>query len=265
MIQTMSCHENDLRALTLLGLSLSQSKVYITIAKTEPADAKTIWKLTKVGRQDIYRILLELQKMNLVERIVASPSMYRAIPLEEGVSILLERRKEENRKLEAEAEKFIKNHQRNNKAIHHDGFQLIFIPEGKARVFRMHQSVGRTQRTADLTSTLRKWAIGIELLEKEVNKGVQTRGIVFTDDHNWYEKLEQPYFEKPNLQLRWLPRSQLDTDYCIYDGREAFISVNPADGGQEKSRCIWTDYPSIIKLLQNHFEMNWNMAKAKAD
>ena len=260
----MSYSEDDLRTLTRLGLSVSQSKVYITIAKAEPANAKTIWKLTEVGRQDIYRVLLELQKKGLVERIIASPSMYRAIPLEEGVSILLERKKDEANKLSAEAQKMVKKHQCNETTIHLNGFQLVFIPENEALVFRLHQSVGRIRETADILSSLKRWATGIEILEEEMKKGVQTRGIVVTDDRNWLKKLKQPFFAQPNLQMRSMP-PHVDADYCIYDKREAYISTNPEDGDWRKARCLWTNYPSIIKLLQDHFEMRWSIAKENVE
>ena len=86
--------------LTELGLSTTQAKIYLALVKTENQTAQTISKLSTVSRPDVYRVLNQLQDLGLVEKIIAKPEEFRAIPIEEGVSILLQRRINKTRELQ---------------------------------------------------------------------------------------------------------------------------------------------------------------------
>lgn len=68
-----------------LGLTYLQAKVYVTLLKLGDvgAEVRKIASASAIARQDVYRILPALQKMGLVEKVVAIPTIYRPIPLEE--------------------------------------------------------------------------------------------------------------------------------------------------------------------------------------
>jgi len=96
--------DEDVQALTSIGLTVLQAKVYLTLVKLGKATIKTISKTAEVARQDIYRVTSELHKLGLVEKVIAAPNEFKAIPLTEGISILLQRMHEER----AESHKKIK-------------------------------------------------------------------------------------------------------------------------------------------------------------
>ncbi len=77
-----------------LGLTLVQARIYTVLAKSGILTARATAKNAKVAPQDIYRILNELSEKGLVERIIDKPTRYMAMPLEEGLNLLLKRRKE---------------------------------------------------------------------------------------------------------------------------------------------------------------------------
>jgi sugar-specific transcriptional regulator TrmB len=61
--------DEEVQTLTCLGLTLCQARVYLALARSGMSTAKTISKVSKVTREDIYRIMPTLQKLGLVENI----------------------------------------------------------------------------------------------------------------------------------------------------------------------------------------------------
>ena len=90
--------QNDkvLDVLVRLGLTELQAKTYLTIARLEKAEVKAISKLSSIARQDIYRIIPALEKLGLVEEIIATPKLYKALPLSEGTRKLFQQRTSEH-------------------------------------------------------------------------------------------------------------------------------------------------------------------------
>jgi len=64
--------EENIRVLTNLGLTTGQAKVYLTLATLEKATAKEASDHSNIARQEVYRLLAELEDKSLIERILAS-------------------------------------------------------------------------------------------------------------------------------------------------------------------------------------------------
>lgn len=256
----MSYDQEDLQTLMRLGLNNSQAKVYLIMTNVRATKAKAIWKLSKVGRQDIYRILQELQKTGLIEKIVASPTEYRALPLAEGVSILFQRKKSEIAKLQIEATKLVETRGPNLQTVFSDQYQCIMIPEKEAFHLRASQSIERVQKNYDVSSTLKRISSSSpQYFSKAVEKGVQVRVIVNTEDKDCFEKLEQPFWKEPNFELRRIPHSP-DSAFAILDKSELWIATI-TEVGLSEAPYLWSTFPSLVNLAQNYFETQWNMAE----
>src|SRR5690606_37785132 len=101
-------NEEGVDALTSLGLTLVQSKIFLALSKTNYATISKISDLSKVPRQDIYRVVSELQKMSLVEKILTKPVRFQAVTMEEAWKILLERKKNEYDRLKRVQKEFLR-------------------------------------------------------------------------------------------------------------------------------------------------------------
>jgi sugar-specific transcriptional regulator TrmB len=84
--------EESIGALVGLGLTLVQSKVFLALVNSDCPTIHEISMLSNVPRQDIYRIVSELQELSLVGKIVAKPIRFQALPIEEACAILLKRK-----------------------------------------------------------------------------------------------------------------------------------------------------------------------------
>lgn len=113
--------DEHVQTLMGLGLKFLQAKTYLALAKLGKADVKTISKASNVARQDIYRIIPTLEKLGLAEKIIANPTMYKATPIKEGLSILLQNRKEEIADLQKKTTSLINNFHANNIKINLQG------------------------------------------------------------------------------------------------------------------------------------------------
>ncbi|MCZ2856768.1 MAG: hypothetical protein O2U62_06710, partial [Candidatus Bathyarchaeota archaeon] len=72
--------EKNVEILTDFGLTGNQAKVYLAAARLRLASVGQISKVSKVRREDVYRILPKLEKMGLVERLLGKPTKIRATP-----------------------------------------------------------------------------------------------------------------------------------------------------------------------------------------
>ncbi|MEM4733518.1 MAG: helix-turn-helix domain-containing protein, partial [Candidatus Bathyarchaeia archaeon] len=76
-------HKEDVQTITKLGLTTSQVKVYLSLLQQKKATAKTISNFSKIARQEVYRVLSDLYEKGLVEKIIAKPTEFKAVPIED--------------------------------------------------------------------------------------------------------------------------------------------------------------------------------------
>jgi sugar-specific transcriptional regulator TrmB len=254
--------DDTFQTLVRLGLSGSQARVYLVMTRVGAAKASAFWKLAKVGRQDMYRVLQELQKLGLIEKVIAAPAEYRAIPLAEGVSILFQRKKNEISSLQTEAMKLVETQHPNAQAATLlDQYQCVMIPEKEATFLRISQMFDRAQRSISVSTTTKRILAAFSAFKfaEALNRGVQVRVIVNTGNKNWFEKLKQPFSTKPNFKLRWMLCKPASA-YAIFDEKECGVATS-AEAGLLDACLLYLNYPDIVKLLLHHFNMQWNIAK----
>jgi len=85
----LSALERNVEMLIDFGLTGNQARVYLAIARLKLATVGQISKISKVRREDVYRILPKLEKMGLVEKLLGKPTKIRATPVEEALSVLI--------------------------------------------------------------------------------------------------------------------------------------------------------------------------------
>ncbi len=83
-----------IEALMHLGLTFLQATVYVTLLKFGKTEAKAISDSSGVARADVYRVMSTLEHLGLVEKIISTPSTYKATPIKEGCVLLLQNRRQ---------------------------------------------------------------------------------------------------------------------------------------------------------------------------
>ncbi len=86
-----------------LGLTPRQSKIYLTLTQMEKASINVLSSETKIDRANVYRAIKQLQDLKIVEKLKTSPPAFKALPVNEGILLLMAQRKKEFAENETQA------------------------------------------------------------------------------------------------------------------------------------------------------------------
>jgi len=260
----MLMKQEDMQILKKLGLTGSQARVYLALVNLDRANARTLWKASKVARQDIYRILTELREIGILEKILEAPTEFKAVPLEDSVAILMERKAKTLFSLQKDADKLIqKFKETERKRTHKEEAQYVLVPEREALARRLKKAIEDSQKSIDAVSSLKAFARSFFVLseefEKALKKGVKIRWIIDDpEDANSFPEVLQTLTKNPNFELKTVmypPNVRLG----IYDKRKIFMAHFPSRGALE-SPALWSTNISFAEIVQGFFETIWHAA-----
>jgi sugar-specific transcriptional regulator TrmB len=250
------------------GLTQNQAKVYLFTVRLGIASVGKIAKVSKVRREEIYRLLPKLEEMGLIERVLGTPTKIRAIPLEDALSILLKREQEEASKkiseLVVKTEKILRNFNVNKMkmiAEEEGDTQFSLIPEKSAILRRTADMIKNTQMEFDIITSRKKLTpfipIFSELLKKAIKRGVKVRIITEMPEYedNIPRIIEEQVSPDDSLELRY--SETLPSHFMITDSKEARVTTS-TDAHLAESPSLWTNNSSLIGLLQKSFEDSWH-------
>lgn len=127
----MSTQEEDVRTLVKLGLTPNQGKLYLALLKIGKADGRTLAKHSNVARQEVYQILRDLHEIGLVEKVIRTPSEFKPVPIQAGLSVLLINKTKEYRETEEKTKKLLKKFTNIQKETFEEGKNEFLLIPGK--------------------------------------------------------------------------------------------------------------------------------------
>ncbi|NLF88425.1 TrmB family transcriptional regulator, partial [Candidatus Bathyarchaeota archaeon] len=127
----MLFQEEDIRLLIQVGFTEAQAKLYLALLSIGQTDVKNLSKQANVPRQAAYRTLGELQERGLVERIIALPQEYKAIPIHDGLAIMISSKANEYARILDDAKEFMLRFENKNQQADTEREYSISIVEGK--------------------------------------------------------------------------------------------------------------------------------------
>jgi sugar-specific transcriptional regulator TrmB len=251
-----------------LGLSLLQAKAYFALATSGTQTGRSLAKISKIASQDIYRLLGELAEKGLVEKIIAKPAKYRAIPLPDGLKELLKRRQEQTEKLVKEAE-WISKAAEAFPVVEEEGGEFRVLPN-REPIIRMSREIFLTARSnIDLMNEAQEI---IKLHDQHfepkkiaLKNGVQIRELIGKSVSEAGLPLPLINLAKSNslLKVRMLdapPTARL----MIKDSKEVFVATTCKQGTLSQP-FLWTNNPVIVQIVQQWYNYLWESANACPD
>jgi sugar-specific transcriptional regulator TrmB len=236
----------------------------LTIVRLGEAKMSAISEKVQVARQDIYRVTAELQKIGLVEKVIAAPIRYRATPICEAVPILLRRIHKERTESEEKAIKLMERY----KEIHEtarplDEPRFVFIPEKETLEHNILRSIENAQMSID---TICSWMTCTQALldlslsyRHALENGVKMRWISNKPKAKKPElKNLQVFLKNPFFKLRFVGARPVEK-FGIFDKNEVYIAAYPQRSYVE-SPCLWSNNASLIELAQHYFDALWSEA-----
>jgi sugar-specific transcriptional regulator TrmB len=254
--RTLITSVDHIQTLMDFGLSYLQANVYLNLVKLEVANVQMIAKASNVARQDVYRVMPILLEMGLGEKIIAKPTMYKASPLRDGLSVLLLRRKDEYAELQKKKKHLLDNFCSDNEKISLQEETTQFkITSEMTLLLNMHRRlIQNVNNSMDVILPLitkpaklcEEWSYIDEVYKTRKNVNIR----LITNEPT---KELQAIANNATLKIRSLATPILFGMH-IFDNKEATLSISQESG----LPCLWSNNPNVIMLAHNYFEALWN-------
>ena len=261
---------SEVQTLSRLGLSVNQSKVYLFLAKSGTATARIISEKTGVARQDIYRLTQGLETYGLVEKTITLPVRFKAIPMNQALCVLKDRRNKETIELWKKTEELAKKFENGiqNHAIEQNNCQFLIIPEKDANMRKRLTLIHNTQNCQSVISSQKRLHAIPHVMFRELlaalRRNVKIRLIrEKPEDMQASTGTVKKFVKTGNLEIRYLPSCPA-VSLAIFDNNEALI-VTDSGAGLTESPALWTNNSSLVKTLQEYFEILWLTAIRRDD
>lgn len=262
-----SVKDEAVETLACLGLNCSQAKVYLALVENGLSTAKEISKISGVNRQEIYRIMPKLQNSCLTEKIIGIPTRWRATPLRDALSFLLENRKKETSELQKKTTNIINCIKENNKraGLQEDEYQFVIMPGKDAHLKWLKNRFKGIKKTNDCIITWSddnfvNYSCG-EAIKERLNRGVKTRLIIYvSENEKTIYKNDQTFRNNPNYQKAFIFNPPIVLGGVI-DKKQLVLATEGNNPIQRSKNVILSNSPSLIALFQNYFEQLWKTAQ----
>ncbi len=264
----MPDEENEVD-LSKLGLSRAQAKVYLALIKLGNAKIKTIANTAKIDRANLYRTILRLHEIGLVEVLLGKPNTYRAITLEDGLQLLLRRKKEQFNEFQKIVNKLKENMKSNTTTTEILENSFVITPAKEGTLFSAKKAFLSAIKTHDaiincsiytrnLTDTEKR-----KTFEKALEEGIKFRYLIYCDLDNKQSilKLNKRYLfdYKGNVNIRFVTKSP-EAFFVIIDGKELLMHTQ-ALPNWVGTPCLQSTNICLVGVLQTYFNTLWANAQ----
>jgi DNA-binding MarR family transcriptional regulator len=254
---------DDAQLIAKLGLTPLQAQVYLTLAQMEKATIKSLSSTLKIDRANIYRIMPQLQKLNLVEKMMTTPTFFRALPARDGIPMLLEEKAKEYAETKKQIDALLERQKENQTITANIDCQFALIPDGKLTMRKIDEMVDSTQKTSDLICY---WACcEFERTDricpgakKLLNNGAYLRHLAYIQSTDELPQKPLRIQKYGNFKLRFT-RTPPKATISIYDNKQALLTVFPSlvKGG---TPSFWVSNLGVVSILHDYFESMWKEA-----
>lgn len=257
--------EENAEILSGFGLTHNQAKVYMATVQLGLASVSQVSKVSKVRREDIYRMLPKLEKMGLIERVLGTPMKIRATPVEEALSILIKREEEMvSKRLSGLATKkavFLKHFKAYKVEPVSREAHFSLIPHREGIISKCLIMVKNAEREINVVTSryefIRLFTDYAELLKKAIRKGVRVRVVLDVSEHEdrILRIMEDYKSSGASFELKY--KDQPSGHYTIVDFTRALVATS-TEAPIGENPCLWTDDTNLVRLMQKDFESIWH-------
>jgi sugar-specific transcriptional regulator TrmB len=259
--------DEEIDLFTNLGLTYSQTKVYLTLVNNGEATAKQISVNAKMDRPDVYRVIEGLVTHGFVEKRVQNPVRFRACPIEEVVETMLKRQQAQVNKSKKKAMKIIEHYQNKRKTSAENKTSTIFYSLIPGDPDTIDKTAGKifenSRKTVDFVCVdIEPHIIGFLPLERFLENGGKNRILAYNKNKNraLASKVLQAHREG-SIEIRFTCEPPIVA--LIGDQREVSISCMLKKEGIDlkKVEALYTNSPAITELAVDYFEKLWKQAE----
>jgi sugar-specific transcriptional regulator TrmB len=256
--------DEDVETLMRLGLTLLQARTYLVLSTLGSSTMATISKASSVARQDVYRVMPALQKLGIVEKVVKTPATYKALPIKDGLSLLLQQKKDNFAEVKKRALAMVENLQKiKEKQPEEDAAQFAIIYDQMLlyQKYEKYNTLAGTSIDCSGPWQAMKWLMSLcdcrnDLFTQAMKKGVririltEERGEDSAVDNNIVGMSKNALFE-----IRFVSQP-MSLKLVLYDGKEAYTSISTSP--DKDMPMLWSNNPNFVGIIANQFEELWS-------
>ncbi len=262
----------EIQLLVDYGLTQSQAMVYLTSVRLGVALVSQISKVSGVRREDVYRTLASLEEMGLIEKMLTSPTRIRAIALEQAVSLLIERQKDEaNRKiaeLTARKDDILKRIRSRITEVNSEKrpeSEFALLSSREEVLGRTTEMIQGAEKEVDVITSANEFVTYLSLLvepfKKSALKGVKLRAILESDidQHSVINGIKKHAFPIGFVDFRY-SHAPLG-HYLVADFEQVLMATSP-EPPMGNHPYLWTSNEKFTAAMCRYFEETWHASSA---
>jgi sugar-specific transcriptional regulator TrmB len=254
-----------MRALQELGLTSRQAKIYQLLLKNGGQKARTISRTINADRGNVYQTLFQLQKKGLLKKILAKPTLYEAVPLQDAVTNILEHKKKQYQKLSEHAQELLLSNSINKMCSQKGMEEFSIVKFGKElHLKKIADTCDTAEERVDLLLNKKYFFNGLinhyEPYMEALKRGVKYRVIIEHTNPKPVLKILQTLMSEPNFQIKHVPDKLKTAGFGIKDEKCIGISLL-SNVGIGESPILVTINPGFLEIFQSFFDNMWNRAQ----
>ena len=260
----MSVNDEQISILEELGMTATQAKIYLSLAKSKCLTAHGIANISKIARPDVYRILPLLEEAGLVERVISSPVEFHAIPIDACISILMQKRIMKTAELHKKTLSLSKEFCRKPEYEEIDEkFEFLLIPNKTAIYKKAENMITNAKEQIcflGLQKRMNSWlSLYSPHLETALARNVNIKVIMQRTPKIKPDDSLKKMRKYPNFQLKLNPKEP-ESGFSVWDKKEVLITTSAVDTPFPYP-TLWSRNKAIVALSQNYFDFLWQAAQ----
>jgi sugar-specific transcriptional regulator TrmB len=262
--------ELENRTLRRLGLSPLQTKIYLTLIQYGRLNSKAISKISNISQPDVYRIMVSLQKLGLVQRIVSTPVMFEVSPTEQAIPELLEEKMNEIINLGEETSSLIEAlNGRINANIfkkHEVESEMTLIPPTKAVLSKRIKLMHNAKKSIDIVYTWKRFKqffpFIVEPITKALERGVRLRLIIENASKITPTPEQKRFFRAIGSRGSAVKFSYAHPSavISIFDRKHLLMSMSSVAAPFE-APVLTSNNSGLVSMATAYFECMWSNTK----
>lgn len=254
--------EETSNELAFYGLTKTQAKIYIATTALGIASASEIAKLAKIRREEIYRIIPELEKRGIITRRLEVPRKFSATPPETTIQMLTETKlnimKEEIGKLKQKQTKLTSKLKTIALPTKQEDCTIEVIAKKGPITSRLANMIKNADKQIEIMAPLQDLLITFSDYPQKTRTNLRPIKIrIITEKHEQRELtnnlMQLAKATKNNVEIKLTEK--LPYNLLITDDKEALWKGKHTSN--ENTQIFWTDDPTQITILKTSFENIW--------
>jgi sugar-specific transcriptional regulator TrmB len=262
--------EQILNTLMSLGLTRTDSQVYIHLAKGGPQKGQDLSRALKVPKQQLYRSLKNLQRNGIVNATLEHPARFSAVSFDKVVDIFVNAKLAEAQRLQENKDELLTNWQAISIDEISDTNAKFSVIEGRETIYAkivqmMTESEKQLSTISTVSGLIRADQFGLfdTGLTRKIRLSTRLRALTELSVQNVTiakKFLKEIAHSKIKFEGRISDLTLNLPQMVLKDEDEILFFITPKTNAQatdQQELCLWTNCKSLVQALNTVFESFW--------